>query len=285
MQHNRFHSLNGMLVPEEKLLVSGRDIGLLRGYGVFDFLITYQGGKPFHLRDHLRRLYHSASLIELDIPYAPSTLFGWVEEAIAANQWLSEKSIRIVVTGGVGPDAITASLENPTVLVVIDPLHTYPDEYYQEGVGVITSNFTRYEPSSKSLNYLDAVRKLKRARNEGAIEVVYHDEALVFEGATSNIFAVLDGELRTPKTGILPGITAQVLLEILDLEISLKTVDFSISDLLRADEVFLSASNKEIMPVTKINGQPVGNGKVGPITNEVMKQFRAYTYSTAWHGR
>jgi len=259
----RMHILNGQLVAESQLLVSARDIGLLRGYGVFDFLITYHGGRPFHLADHVDRLYRSAATLHIDLPWPRSAVMDWTLSALAANgRQPAEHQIRILATGGVGPDAITASTDRPTLIVFIDPHRPYPARLYDEGAGVITADYTRHWPAAKSLNYIEGVMRVAEARRREAIEVVYHDGRRVFEGATSNIFALIDGRLCTPATQILAGITRKVILNNLDLADRVQVVDFAPTALRQATEVFLTASNKEIMPIVRIDDQVVGSGRV-----------------------
>lgn len=278
------HLLNGKLTPESQMAISARDIGLLRGYAVFDFLITYPHHRPFRIWDHIGRLYNSAGLIGLDVPFSPGTMRAWVLESLHANNTNFEKAIRMVLTGGVGPDSITPSLDNPTTIIFIDKHTPYPNEYYEKGVGIIMVDHTRYMPGAKTNNYIEGVRSTRKARSLGAIEPVYYDETQVFEGATCNIFALIDGQVKTPKTNILPGITREVLLKKLDLAEAVVVEDFSLNELLEAKEVFLTASNKEVMPVTRVDNVPVGNGKVGKVTKEIMRQFREYTKTGDWLG-
>jgi branched-subunit amino acid aminotransferase/4-amino-4-deoxychorismate lyase len=153
---------------------------------------------------------------------------------------------------------------------------------YEEGAAIITANYTRQWPAAKSLNYIEGVMRVAEARRQEAIEVVYHDGVRVFEGATSNIFAVIDGRLCTPTTRILAGITRKVILNDLDLADRVEAVDFSPEALRQAAEVFLTASNKEVMPVVRIDDQVVGNGQVGAVTRNVMAQFGDYIRSGGW---
>lgn len=282
-QEQKFHILNGKLVPESGLLVSARDLGFLRGYGIFDFLITCLGGKPFHLTDHIARFYQSAEIIGIHIPWDKSLIKKWVYEALEANENGKEKSIRLMLTGGVSDDSVSpAAGENPTFIVMVDVRHPCPNEWYQTGVGVITANHTRYAPTAKSVNYIEGIRLINQARKKGDVEVVYYNDSQVYEGATSNIFALMNGKLLTPRSNILCGVTRDVVLEIQKLSVPVAEKDFTLNQLLSAQEVFLTASNKEVLPVTKIDGRPIGSGKVGPVTKEMMGQFREYVESGVW---
>lgn len=270
------HFLNGKLVTEEKLLIHVRDLGFTRGYAVFDFFITYPHHKPFKLSEHVDRLLHSAELIGLKVPWNKKQIEDWVYQTLEANESETEKMIKIIVSGGVSDSLLPSS---PTIVIIVEPRHIFPEDFYTKGIGVITVEFRRYVPYAKTNNYIEAVKQAQIAKKVGAVEPIFYDDEQVFEGSTSNVFAFIDGKLKTPKSNILGGITRAVLLERLHLDVSIIEENFSIDELLRAQEVFLTSSNREITPVTKIDGQKVGIGAVGKITKEVMKQFREYTHS------
>ncbi|MDZ4226926.1 MAG: aminotransferase class IV [Patescibacteria group bacterium] len=274
------HFLNGELVSEGALKVSVRDLGFARGYAVFDFLITYPTHRPFMLGRHIDRLFNSAALIGLALPWSKEDIHGFVMQTLSANSGGGEKAIKITLSGGISSSL--APENDPTIVIVVDPKHDFPAAYYEKGVGIITEKFTRYIPSAKSYNYIVGVRQMLRAEKAGAVEPVYYDDTQVFEGATCNVFALIGGKLLTPKTNILRGITRGVLLSVLELGVPVEEADFSIDALRAADEVFLTASNKEVMPVTAIDGTPVGSGKVGEAAKEAMRQFREYTLSDEW---
>lgn len=274
------HFLNGKFVFENKLVVSARDVGFSRGFAVFDFLITYPHHRPFKLAEHINRLFNSANHINLPIPWTKEQVTSWVKETLDKNQTEGEKSIKIIISGGVSNTMLPA--EEPTIIIMIDQRHKYPQENYKKGTGIMTVKFHRYIPEAKTNNYIEGMKQTQIAERIGAIEPVFYDDTQVFEGSNSNIFAVINNKLVTPKSNILQGITRAVLLEILKLDMPIEARDFTLEELLNADEVFMTASGKEITPVTKIDGKNVGNGKVGKITKEVIDQFREYTLSDRW---
>ena len=277
---NKTHFLNGKFVSEEQLTISPRDVGFSRSYAVFDFLKTYSHHRPFKLKEHIDRLFNSADLIGLKMPWSQEQVQKWVLETLAANNSDEEKFIKIFVSGGVSNTMLPS--EKPTIAILIDPAVQYPKEQYEKGIGVITVKHERYNPAAKSNNYIEGVKQTQQAQVIGAVEPVYYSDAQVFEGSNSNIFAVINGKLLTPKTNLLTGITRAVLLEILKLDIPIEIKDFTLDDLLRANEAFLTGSGKEITPITSIDGKPLGNGAVGAITKEVMGQFKKYTLSDLW---
>jgi branched-chain amino acid aminotransferase len=275
------HFLNGKFVQEKDLKVSVRDLGFTRGYAVFDFLITYPSQRPFMLSRHIYRLFHSAHLIGLSMPWSEEAISGWVMQTLDANKDCVEKQIKIVVSGGVS-DSLLPPPKEATIAIVVDPRHFFPQDYYENGAGIIMDKHTRYAPEAKSNNYIEGVKQAQVAQKTEAIEAVYCSDEQVFEGSSSNIFALIDGKLLTPRSNVLSGITRGVLLEILKLDVPVEMADFPVKQLLAAKEVFLSGSNKEILPITKIDGNYVGDGRVGNITKEVMKQFKEYTLSDRW---
>jgi branched-chain amino acid aminotransferase len=268
-------------VEERDLMVSVRDLGFARGYAVFDFLITYPSRRPFMLAKHIDRLFNSAHLIGLSMPWSKEEIGGWVTQTLTANQAEGEKQIKIMVSGGIS-DSLLPSSKAPTIAIIVDPRHFLPREYYEHGAGILMDKYTRDTPGAKTNNYIEGVKEAQKAQRINAIEAVYYDDHKVFEASSSNIFALIGGRLLTPKSDVLPGITRDVLMEILKIDIPVALADFKLEELLAAEEVFLTASNKEVLPITKIDGKDVGAGKVGAVTKEVMRQFKEFTLSDRW---
>lgn len=274
------HFLNGKLVSVEELAISPRDLGFSRGYAIFDFLKTYPHHRPFKLREHIDRLFNSAGLIGLQMPWSKEDVEKWVKETLDANQTDGEKFIRIMISGGVSETMLPQN--DPTIVILVDPAVEYPKEHYEKGIGVITVKHSRYTPTAKSNNYIEGVKQTQWAKKSGAVEPIYYSDDQVFEGSNSNIFAVINGKLLTTENNILEGVTRGVLLEILKLDVSVEVKDFTLDELLGASEIFLTGSGKEITPVTRIDGKPVGDGAVGLITKEVMRQYKEHVYSDLW---
>lgn len=267
-------------MDESEPTISAWDLGLLRGYAVFDFFVTYNK-KPFKLDEHIERLSSSAQAINLDIPYPKQEIKDKVFRIINANQNLKELAIKIVVTGGLSSDGFYPDGKS-NLIILAEERHTLAQKFYEDGIAIKTDDFIRHLPQAKTNNYIEAIRTVRQARKEGFYDVLYVYEARVLELTRSNIFAVIGNTLLTPKSNILKGITRKVLLEILKLDIPIKESDFNLDQLLGASEAFLTASNSEIMPITKMNNSTIGDGKVGNITKEVMRQFKEYTLSDRW---
>lgn len=281
MQNKLMHSINGKITGEDKLLISGRDLGLLRAFAVFDFLVTYKN-RPFMLDAHIQRLLDSASAINLHTPWTKEKIKEMIYETIQANNKEFEKSVKIILTGGVSTDGFTPQRKT-NIIVLIDKLEKLDDKVYKKGVIVITNKFQRYLPAIKTTFYTEAVRNSDLLQKKDAFEILYFDENQVYECSRSNIFALIDGILITPKNNILPGITRKVVLEMLRLSCPVMEKDFTLTNLLKAQEIFITKSNDEIVPVIQIDDKTVGSGVVGNTTEEVMRKFKEFVNSEDWY--
>lgn len=267
--------IDGRFVPAEHALIPADDLAVLRGYGVFDFLRTY-GGNPFYLIDHLKRLRRSAQQILLNCPWSLAELEQIVLETLQRNR-LDEANIRIVLTGGSAPDSITPAKE-PRLLVMVTPVWTAPEWWGRRGVKVISVPAARYLPTAKTINYIPAIMALRRAAAQDAVEAVYCDpDGRLQEGTTSNFFVFFGDTLATPAKNVLEGITRRVVKEIAGPMFALQYRDIRKTDLLQADEAFLTSSNKEIVPIVQWDDVAIGNGSPGERTGRLIQAFRQYT--------
>jgi branched-chain amino acid aminotransferase len=250
------------------------DLVITRGYGVFEYLRTY-AGKPFRIDDHLARLARSAESIGLTLPWSRAQLHDVILDTLSRNAY-PEKGIRVVVTGGESEDSSTPT-GKPGLLVIVTPLRPYPQEYYHQGAKVITARIERYLPEAKTTNYVSSQVTLRQARSRDPkiIEVLYVDRhRKVTEGSRSNVFAFLGDTLVTPKVDILYGVTRQVVLELADPIFPIEVRDLQLNELRQANEIFITASTKEIMPVREVDGIMVGEGVCGPNTRRLIEMFR-----------
>jgi branched-chain amino acid aminotransferase len=267
--------VDGKFVSDSEAVFPINDLGLLRGYGCFDFMRTYNGRVIF-IREHVQRLFRSASQIGIALPLAADELIRLVGETLRRNPPV-ESNIRILVTGGTSPDFITPQ-GRPRIAIMVAPLSQYPPEWYTQGAKIITTAHTRGIPGAKTIDYIRAIMVLAEARQKDGIEAVYvdaHDH--VREGTTSNIFAFVGDRLVTPGAGILNGITRQ---KVLDLAAGMYAVDIRDlprSELLQADEVFITSSNRLIVPVARVDDDVIGAGRPGERTRAVMQAFSDLT--------
>ncbi len=270
--------VDGKYVEEGMATLPLTDMAILRGYAVFDFLRTYNG-RPFHLDDHLLRLKNSAELLHIRYRWEHDEITNIVDELLERNNY-REANLRFLITGGDSLDSITP-LDQPRLIVMATPLHPFPQEWYSDGVKIITTDLTRYVPGSKSTNYIKAIMSLRRARSLDAIESIYvNDDNQLLEGTTSNLFVVIDGEVITPEEGILPGITRKVVIQIAKKEFSVQQRTVTMEMVGKSAEMFITSSNKEVVPVVLLDDLPISK-EPGPITQRIMHMFRQYT--NEWH--
>ena len=271
--------LNGSLVPRNQARISALDYGFLYGFGLFETMRAYNG-RVFRLGSHLRRLAGSAEI--LGLPIGALNLEAAVMDTIRANG-LGDARIRIAVSigeGAVAPDPGTCN--EPTVLVVAEHYQPYPQQVYQKGFRAVVSSIIRNSRSPltrlKSANYLESILARQEARAAGADEALcLNEKGFLAEASMSNIFLVGNGALRTPgpESGILPGITRQIVLELArQLDISTLEQDTRQDELFQAEEAFLTNSLIEVMPLTEVDGRYIAAGRPGSITRRLMAAYK-----------
>jgi branched-chain amino acid aminotransferase group I len=268
--------VNGEFVEQEAAVVSASDRGLLHAYGLFETMRSY-GGRVFRLEQHYQRLAEGASTIGIELPLRLEELRAAIDALLERNA-LPDARIRLTVTAGPAPESGAAT---PSVLLVATPLTDYPPELYERGMAAITSDIRRNEKSPlsrvKSLNYLDNLLAREEARRKGADHtILLNTRGLVAEGSSSNVF-IVDGEgLTTPsiESGVLPGITRAVVMEIArDAGIPIRESEVAPAELSGASEAFLTGSVMGVMPLTRLDGSPIGDGQPGPRTREVSRLY------------
>ena len=291
---SKFVYLNDRLVTVEEAKISVLDHGFLYGNGLFETMRAYKNYHVFRLQQHLDRLFRSAESIRLkiEIPPAPFNKGGEnpaeaiekaIVETLAVNGLTDAGYIRLTIsqgTGAPGPDPMTC--EKPTLLIVAKSFVSYPETLYQNGASAIVSNIIRNAhspiPRLKSLNYLENILARFQSRDVGAQESIFIDtDGYVAEGSMSNIFFVKSGELYTPSTEcpILPGITREVILEVASkVGIIIHEGQWTLEQLLTADEAFLTNSLMELMPLTRIDSAYINNGKPGEMTLRLMTLYK-----------
>ncbi|MDC7235433.1 MAG: aminotransferase class IV [Spirochaetales bacterium] len=267
--------IDGEFIDADKAVLSFNDMAVLRGYGIFDFLRTYNG-RPFYLEEHLERFINSGRHVGLEVQQSLSELTEIVMETLARNNF-RESNIRIVLTGGISPDSITPQGNGRLAVMVTEKLDL-PGWWYTDGAAVVSADVERYVPEAKSTNYMNAVLTQQKAKKQGAIESIYVDRnGRVLEGTTTNIFLFMDGKWITPGQDILPGITRSVIMDLMKGEYEVDVRDITREDILRAEEILITASNKEVVPVRQFDDKIIGDGTVGPETRKVMEMFAAFT--------
>lgn len=271
--------VDGHLVPLEQASVNVLDQGFRTGEGVFETLRAY-AGHPFRLARHLDRAAAGATRLGFEIPPLDE-LAAAIHATIAANSATSaDLAIRLTVTPGpLDPHAPwpMSSLNQPTVVVTAHPL-SLSEALYEHGVRAVTVPWMRELADVKSVSYLTASMARRQARAFGADEALLCDATEhVVEGASSNVFAVVGGRIVTPAlgTGLLAGVTRATVLEVATAEgIPTAEAPLARTTLLGADEVFLTASTRELVPVVRIDDVPIGTGHPGPVTHRLLEAYR-----------
>jgi branched-chain amino acid aminotransferase len=274
--------LDGKLVDEADAKVSVFDHGLLYGDGVFEGIRLY-GGNVFRLDEHLERFEYSAKAILLEMPLSRK---GWSDaicETCRANG-LKDGYIRAVVTRGVGDLGLAPWLcSKPSYFVIASKISLYPAEHYEKGLAIVTVPTRRIGPAAipatiKSLNYLNNILGKIEARQAGALEgIMLNEQGFVAEATADNVFIVHKGEMLTPAFahGALKGVTRSAIIDIArDLGIPLREANLTRYDLWCSDECFLTGSGAEVIPVVKLDGRTIGSGAPGPVTKNVLGEFR-----------
>ena len=271
MDNNALWYVNGHWVHPNEATLSINDVAILRGYNVFEALRTYDR-RPFHLDDHLARLYHSAELIELEIPWSRTQIAHVIREVIARNTY-KHASIRILITGGESEDGILPS-GKPVLAVLITPLPERDMKRFARGFKLITTRLQRVMPEAKTTNYVSAMRALKEAARQGAADALFvNEQGHVLEATRSNFFIFRGDTLVTPGAEVLKGITRNVVLELAKGRFPIEERPILLSELAQAEEAFITASSKEIVPVVQIDDLAIGNGTPGPRTYELEQRF------------
>jgi branched-chain amino acid aminotransferase len=275
-------SIDGRVVDGGEARVSVFDRGFLYGDSVFEVFRTY-GGVPFAEREHLERLKRSADRLMIPMPVALEELSSEVRatlDAAGPGEWY----VRVVITRGTGPltyDPSTAVA--PLRVIIAAPLSVPPAEYYERGVGVSLLRASRptdddRASGAKASNYLANLLAVHEAKQSGAQEaLMLGRRGQILEGASSNIFIVKDGKVRTPEPepGILIGITRAAVLAAARAEgIEVREAEVRPEDLYGADEAFLTSSIREVMPVVLADGRTIGSGAPGPVTKRLHARYR-----------
>jgi branched-chain amino acid aminotransferase len=266
--------LNGEFVAASAARLPLNDLGIVRGYGVFDLLRTYNG-LPFKLREHIERLERSATAIGLALPGSVARIAEIARETYQRNQ-IADATIRIIVTGGASPNFMTPQ-GNPTLAVMVEPVTPSSAREYSDGAKLVSVGMERFMPKVKSLNYIGAIMAMQEAARGGAVEALYRNQAgLVSECTRSNLFAFRGGQLLTPQEDVLAGITRAVVMEIGGDEYQVVEGPLSYAELVACDEIFITSSTKEILPIVEIDGQTIGHGRPGARTQKLMQLFATY---------
>jgi branched-chain amino acid aminotransferase len=285
--------LNNKLVPQAEALVSVFDHGFLYGDGVYETMRAY-GGVIFMLDDHLVRLHRSASMIGLTVPLDMNGIKDAVYDTMSANS-LKNAYVRLTVSRGYGPIGLDPDLcAAQTFVVIVEEMKDYPKAYYEQGISTIISGTKRnlreaINPQIKSLNFLNNILAKIEAKKAGAYEAIMMNAAgHVTEGTISNVFFCRDDVLCTPSVecGILDGITRNIVLDVAIREgLMVREGEFTRDDLSAADEVFITNTTMEVMPVSQLDAVRYRVGEVARLLHKAYRgEVRAYVTNVKGSG-
>jgi branched-chain amino acid aminotransferase len=264
--------VDGKIVRGNDACIPVDDLGLQRGYAVFDYARTYRG-TLFHFADHLARLQRSAAALHLRVPYSDAETTD-IARTLVGELGLENQGIRMILTGG---SAHAPTLfENPRLIMIAEELPEYPAEVYEKGVKLITCEFQRDVPYVKTTNYMTAFRLVPFKKEKGAFEILYSWRGKLLECARDNFFVFRGDTLVTAKDDVLDGITKKVILNIVRERFGVEERNLYLDEIDSADEAFLASTSKQVVPVVQIDDHRIGNGSVGERTRTVMRLFDQY---------
>jgi len=262
--------VNNDFIPADKASVLITDLAVQRGYGIFDFFKTING-RPIFLDDHLDRFYHSANQMRLTVKQNREELKTLLFELMNRNK-LPDSGVRITLTGGYSPDGY--ELVSPNMIITQQPLKINT-EINRQGIKLITYPHQRQMPQVKTIDYLMAIWLQPLIKERGADDMLYHDTGLLRECPRSNFFLVThSNKILTSDTQVLPGVIRKKLLSINGQDFTVQEAPITLEDLKNCKEAFITSSTKNILPVTEIDGQVVGDGQAGEITVQLYHKLQ-----------
>lgn len=274
--------VNGEILDEDKAKISIFDRGFLYGDGIFETVRSY-GGVVFRLADHLKRLYSSIKSLKIRQRLSNKEMEKAVYELLRINA-LKDASVRITVSRGISKHKGFNISQNEVanVVIVANEFIPRPDKFYEKGIKADISRFRKNSQGLlakfKALNYLESIIARGEAIPKGSFETIFLNEfGYVCEGTVSNIFMVKANRLKTPSLdcGVLPGITRKIVLELSSFAgMGTEEGKFKEGELKDSDEVFVTNSLIEIIPVVRIDDSQIGNGRAGPVTHKLHRLYK-----------
>ena len=268
----KYYFFNGEFISNDTPVLTPYELGLLRGYGIFDFLRIVEG-VPVFLEDHLDRFFASAKQMNLRLPYSKNQIMDYVDTLVQINK-LGYSGIRLVLTGGFSESGFTPTGKTNFYLLQ-HVLKDNPPKYFTQGIKLITVDYVRDFPKIKTLNYALVLRDQNEIKKHGAFDTLFVKDNYISESSRSNFFIVKNKTLVTSEEDVLSGITRKKLLELCKDRYKLKIRPIHIKELKTADEAFICGSTKPLVPVVLVDDIKIGRGKPGSFTAELRASFIA----------
>lgn len=263
--------LNGEIMPASEARLGITDLGLLRGYGIFDYFRTYNS-RPFQWDWYWQRFENSAKKMGIHIPQTKEESYQQVLTLLQKSEE-TDIAIRFVLTGGYSADALNSKSSN--FIIISEEIHPVSDAEYVNGIKIITGEYVRDVPDIKTLDYKYLLTHRPEILAKGASDVLFVKDGIISEMSRSNVFMVQDGKLITPEKNILHGITRKTLLELVKDTYEIEIRDISLEEFLNADELFTTSSTKKVLGITEIDGVKIKDGKAGKITMDLLTLFNS----------
>ncbi|MDT8318594.1 MAG: aminotransferase class IV [bacterium] len=275
--------VNGKFSSEDEASISPLNRGLMYGDGIFETFRGY-GGKVFAIGEHFARLQSAADFLKMNVDFSAEELGELISELLNKNSLIDKDSrIRLTLIRGRGTDGLFPDLSAKSEIVITaEEVSSGVRELQQKGIEIALVESIKVDPRSplashKTLNYIPGIVALQEVREKGGDEGIYLNyEGYIVEGVTSNIFIVKSGRLKTPplSSGLLPGITRDSVIKCAAIcNIDVEETSITKEDLLKADEIFITSSVREVMPVIKFEGKGFN---VGPATKEILSSYREF---------
>ncbi|WP_368985532.1 D-amino-acid transaminase [Caldifermentibacillus hisashii] len=266
---------NGHIVDREKAIIHIEDRGFQFGDGVYEVIRIYNG-KPFTLKEHIDRLYASAQKIYMEIPYSKQEVKDLIINLLEQES-ASTCNLYLQISRGVVPrNHVIPETASPTLIGYLMPGTRPVDLMKTGGKAVITEDLRWHHCDIKSISLLGAVLAKKKATDAGCLEAILHRDGIITEGSSTNIWMVQNGKLFTHPANqfILNGITRQKVISLLDFnQLPYEETGFTVEQLQNADELFLTSTTMEIIPIVEVDGVKIGNGTPGDVTRKLQTLF------------
>jgi branched-chain amino acid aminotransferase len=263
---------NGQIQPVEQTGIGLTDLGLLRGYALFDYFRTYNG-RPFQWPLYWSRIVNSAARMHLPLPLDADQTHAIILDLLARSGQ-PDIAIRVLLTGGYSPDSI--SVGSPNLLIIAEAVKTVPPADYEHGIRVILDEYVREMAEVKSTDYKHVIMLAEAMRSAGAQDVLYHRDGEISELSRSNFFLINGRRLITPDRHILYGITRRTVLDLAKPDFEIEERPVSLDEVFEADEAFTTSSIKMVLPVVAVGDRLIGDGRPGPMSRLLLARMQAF---------
>ncbi|OIN57224.1 aminotransferase class IV [Arsenicibacter rosenii] len=264
-----FGYFNGTVLPADQIGVGVTDLSLLRGYGLFDYFLTYNG-RPFQWDWYWERFANSAMCMHLPLPITKEEGYQIVMDLIERSGQ-PDVALRFVMTGGYAPDSIT--IRKPNLLIMSEDIHPTAPQQYADGIRVILDEYVREMAEVKSTDYKRLILLADEIRAAGAQDVLFCKDGEISELSRSNFFIVKGEKLITPDRHILRGITRRTVIQLARTDFEVEERPVLLSELYDADEAFTTSSTKKVLPIVQVGDLTIADSKPGPKSAWLLSQF------------